>query len=81
MRSSSPAGIRSTVDLQAAFGQLDFVGKTADIVVEGAYVRQDQRGGRAYLAVPAHLDVPFVLRFLNEAHLPLDLTLVHPTDD
>lgn len=68
-------------DLQAAFRQLDLAGFAADIMIEGAFVRGDKRGGRAYLAVPAHLDVPAVLRILDDAQLPLELTLVHPKDD
>jgi hypothetical protein len=71
----------TTDELQAAFRQLDLAGEAADIMVEGAFVRQDRQGGRAYLAVPTHLDVPTVLRILDDAQLPLELTLVHPLDN
>lgn len=71
----------SSDDLQAAFRRLDLAGESADIMVEGAFVRKDKRGGRAYLAVPARFDVSTVLRMLDNAQLPLELTLVHPRDD
>lgn len=68
-------------DLQVAFRRLDLAGEAANVMVEGAFVRKDKLGGRTYLAVPAHFDVPTALRILDDAQLPLELTLVHPTDE
>ncbi|MGE5674965.1 MAG: ASCH domain-containing protein [Mycobacterium leprae] len=36
---------------------------------------------RFEVVYPAHLDVPGALRILNDALLPLELTLAHPLDD
>lgn len=75
-----PAGAAG-VNLQEAYSRLYVAAEAADIAVEGAYVREEERRGRAYLAVPGHLDVEQVLQILADAQHPLDLTLVHPAEE
>lgn len=67
--------------LQAAFDALCGAAKAIDIVPEGCFSPRGAKPGRVYLAVPASLSVDAVVDHLNEARLPLRLTLIHPTDE
>ncbi len=70
----------AAADSQAAFSALDLAGEEADIAVEGCFAPGRGRPGRAYLAVPATLDVDDVLTFLERQDLPMSMTLVHPVE-
>lgn len=69
------------VDLKVGFGALVRAGEHADIVVEGCFANEAAGTGRAYLAVPGHLEVEAAFELLVKAELPLTLDLVHPVDD
>ncbi len=71
----------SASNTQAAFSALDVAGEEADIAVEGCFAPGPGRPGRAYLAVPASLDVDDVLTFLERQDLPMSMTLVHPLEE
>jgi hypothetical protein len=68
-------------DLSGTFKALDIAAEEADIAVEGAFVRDDDRSGRAYLAVPCSMEVTDVLAWLRSPDVNLRFTLVHPVDD
>jgi hypothetical protein len=68
-------------DVDAAFRALDVAGEKADVMVEGAWTPRDGEPGRAYLAVPASMDVKAVLAKLKEAGVPLVFEVVHPVHD
>jgi hypothetical protein len=66
---------------QEAFSALDIVGESVDIAVEGCFAPSATRPGRAYLAIPASMNVEQALALLQSARLPMSLTLVHPLED
>lgn len=65
-------------DAEDAFRALQAAGRKAEIVVERGFAPENGEPGRAYLAVPPHLEVGDVLHFLDVQRLPVTLTLVHP---
>lgn len=71
----------SGADLDGTFKALDVAAERFDIAVEGAFVRKEERRGRAYLAVPYSKSIADVLAWLRSPEVNLDFTLVHPVDD
>ena len=68
----------TSTNLVRAFQDLDRAAEKLEIALEGAYVNPDERGGRAYLAIPPSLDSPEgVIDLLSEAPIAVDLGVPH----
>jgi hypothetical protein len=68
-------------ELDRVFKALDIAGEKIDVAVEGAFVRNDGRIARAYLAVPRSMTLQGVLDWLRSDVNEIEFTLVHPVDD
>ena len=67
-------------DSVTAFRVFVMTCETHDIIVEGCFGPKEELPGRVYIAAPRPMTVDSVMAMLDEANLPLDLTLIHPGD-
>lgn len=68
-------------DLDATFKALDRAAEKVDIAVEGAFANQEERRGRAYLALPPSTSLDELLTWLVSPAVNLQFKLVHPVDE